>query len=86
MTASTPVEDATIIARDGRIVSVVAGGAAPAGAKVIDAAGRPVTPGLFKAATQIGLTEVTRGARNQRSSGRQRVRSAPPSTSNIAST
>ncbi|WP_380876080.1 amidohydrolase [Sphingomonas sp. DBB INV C78] len=59
MTADAPVENATIIARDGRIVSVVAGGAAPAGAKVIDAAGRPVTPGLFKAATQIGLTEVT---------------------------
>ncbi|MBB4632667.1 amidohydrolase family protein [Sphingosinicella soli] len=62
MTADAPVENATIVARDGRIVSVTAGGAVPAGARVIDAAGRPVTPGLVNAATQLGLVEVS-GAR-----------------------
>jgi imidazolonepropionase-like amidohydrolase len=62
MTAETPIETATIVARDGKIVSVAAAGAVPAGARVIDAAGRIVTPGLVNAATQLGLTEVS-GAR-----------------------
>lgn len=49
------VVDATIILRDGRVVSISSGGAAPADARTIDAEGRPVTPTLFAAATQIGL-------------------------------
>lgn len=55
-TGSAAVDDATIVVRDGRIQSVISGGAAPAGA--IDARGRNVTPGLFAGATQIGLIEV----------------------------
>lgn len=62
MTAETPIENATIVARDGKIVSIAGAGAVPAGARVIDAAGRIVTPGLLNAATQLGLTEVS-GAR-----------------------
>ena len=62
MTAATPIENATIVALDGKIVSVAAAGAVPAGARVIDAAGRIVTPGLVNAATQLGLSEVS-GAR-----------------------
>lgn len=50
--------DATIIVREGRIVSVAAGQAAPAGLRVIDARGLPVTPGLMNPATQLGLVEV----------------------------
>lgn len=53
------VDDATIVLRDGRVLSIAPGGSAPAGAQVIDAAGKPVTPGLFSGATQIGLLEVT---------------------------
>ena len=53
------IEDATIVVRDGKIVSVASGGAAPAGLEVIDAAGRIVTPGLFSGATQVGLVEVS---------------------------
>lgn len=58
LTETTPVDDATIILGDGKIVSVQAGGAAPAGARVIDAKGRPVTPGLVHPATHLGLVEV----------------------------
>lgn len=54
-----PVRDATIVIADGKIVSVTSGGAVPDGATVIDARGRPVTPGFVNAATQIGLVEVS---------------------------
>ena len=57
-TSETPVEDATILVRDGRIVSVARGAAPPAGMEVLDAGGRPVTAGLFAPATQVGLIEV----------------------------
>lgn len=57
--AAQPVDDATIVVDGGRIVSVQAHAAPPAGATVIDAAGHPVTPGFMNAATQIGLTEVS---------------------------
>jgi imidazolonepropionase-like amidohydrolase len=62
MTAETPVENATIVVREGKVVSIAAAGTVPSGARVIDAAGRIVTPGLVNAATQLGLTEVS-GAR-----------------------
>jgi imidazolonepropionase-like amidohydrolase len=58
MTAAQPIADATIVASGGKLVSVTPGGAAPAGARVIDAQGRIVTPGLFDPATQIGLVEI----------------------------
>ncbi len=54
-----PVRDATIVIAGGKIVSVTPGGAVPDGASVIDARGRPVTPGFVNAATQIGLVEVS---------------------------
>lgn len=56
------IENATIVIDDGRIVSVRAGGAAPAGAEVIDAGGKIVTPGLFTPAGRIGLVEVSGSA------------------------
>lgn len=56
--AKGTVEDATIVIRDGRIVALGKALAAPAGAEVIDAAGRPVTPGLFDALGAIGVLEV----------------------------
>ena len=58
MTGDRPIEDATIAIRDGRIVSVQSGGTPDAGARVIDAHGRVVTPALVHPATQIGLGEV----------------------------
>lgn len=62
LTASTPVTDATIVVSDGRIVSISSGAAAPAGARVLDAQGKRVTPGLMHAATQLGLLEVRAAA------------------------
>jgi imidazolonepropionase-like amidohydrolase len=59
MTAATPVENATVVITDGKITSVAAGAAPPAGAQVIDAKGRPVTPGLVHPATHLGLIEVS---------------------------
>ncbi|MGQ0835405.1 MAG: amidohydrolase family protein [Gammaproteobacteria bacterium] len=59
LTSATPVRNATVVVTDGKITSVVAGAPAPAGARVIDANGRRVTPGLMNAATQLGLLEVS---------------------------
>ncbi len=53
-----PIENGTLIIEDGRVVAVGAGLKAPAGATVIDAAGRVVTPGLIEAETRLGLVEI----------------------------
>lgn len=58
MTRDRPLEDATILIDDGRIVSVQGHGAVPAGARRLPADHRIVTPALVDAATQIGLGEV----------------------------
>lgn len=52
------IADATIVIRDGRIVAIGKGLKAPAGAEVIDAKGRHVTPGMFDALGTIGIVEV----------------------------
>ncbi len=52
------LEGATIVIRDGKIASVGAGIAVPAGARRIDGKGKVVTAGLIESATQIGLIEV----------------------------
>ncbi len=59
LTAATPVENATVVVSDGKIASVAADGPAPAGSRVIDAKGRPLTPGLLHPATHLGLLEVS---------------------------
>ena len=53
-----PIENGTVLIRDGRIVAVGANVEVPAGATRIDASGKIVTPGLFASETQIGLSEV----------------------------
>lgn len=59
---------ATIIVRDGEIVSVGRDPGIPAGAEVIDAKGGTVTPGLFAALSGIGLEEIgLNGEGNDRS-------------------
>lgn len=54
---AAPVEGATVLIRDGRIVAVGAV-TVPAGATVIDATNKWVTPGLIAAMSRIGLGEV----------------------------
>ncbi|MCW4460704.1 amidohydrolase family protein [Sphingomonas sp. BT-65] len=58
MESGEPVKDATILIENGKIVSVTPGGSVPQDASVIDARGKPVTPGLMNGATQVGLIET----------------------------
>jgi len=51
-----------VLIRGGKIVAVGASVTAPAGARVIDAAGKIVTPGFLESATQIGIVEIPLGA------------------------
>lgn len=48
----------TVVITGGRIVAVGADVAVPAGAKIVDATGKIVTPGLVAAGTSLGLIEV----------------------------
>lgn len=52
------LEDATVLIRDGEIVEVGEEVSIPEGARVIEAEGNPVTPGLMDAHGQIGVVEV----------------------------
>lgn len=52
------VENATVVVDGGKVVSVIAGGAAPAGAKVIDGRGKVVTAGFIEAVSGVGLVGV----------------------------
>jgi imidazolonepropionase-like amidohydrolase len=56
--AGSPIDDGTLVIRDGRIAAVGASVEVPAGAQVIDAKGLQVYPGLFDAVTQMGLSEI----------------------------
>jgi len=58
-----PIENGTVVIRDGRITALGAGIAVPAGAQRIDATGKWVTPGLINSATELGLYEI--GAVNE---------------------
>ena len=71
--AAAPLRDATIVISGGRIVSIRAGGPAPAGAQVIDLAGRWVAPGMIDAHTHIATLA---NARRALFSGVTTVRSA----------
>jgi imidazolonepropionase-like amidohydrolase len=56
------VENATILVEDGRIKAIGAGLAAPAGANIIDAKGKPVTPGFMNSYTSLTLGEISYSA------------------------
>ncbi len=53
-----PIEDGTVIIHDGKIAAVGTNVSLPTGAKVIDAKGLQVYPGLFDPITQMGLREI----------------------------
>lgn len=57
--AAGTLENADVLVQNGRIVALGKGLAAPAGAVVVDAQGRALTPGLFGGLTQIGVEEVS---------------------------
>ena len=52
------LEQGVVVIRDGKIVSV-GRGAPPAGARVIDASGAVVTPGLFATGSLLGAVEIS---------------------------
>jgi imidazolonepropionase-like amidohydrolase len=52
------IERGTVVIRGGRIVSVGANVTAPAAARVIDAGGKTVTPGLIDSGIQTGTVEI----------------------------
>lgn len=56
--AGSPLEDATLVIRDGKIAAIGAAVAVPPGAQLIDAKGLQVYPGLFDSVTQMGLREI----------------------------
>ena len=59
----TVINDATVVFAKGKITSVGAGLAAPAGATVVDASGKQVYPGLILSNSYLGLKEVGSGVR-----------------------
>ena len=57
-----PIENGTVLIRDGKIAAVGANVTIPDGAQRVDAKGKWVTPGLVNSATSLGLVEVGFGA------------------------
>ena len=53
------IQQGDILIRDGRIQSVGTALTPPADARVIEAQGRPVTPGFFAGITELGLVEIS---------------------------
>jgi imidazolonepropionase-like amidohydrolase len=59
---SDPVQGATVVIRDGRVVAAGQGIRVPADARVIDASGKWVTPGIVAGFSRLGLADVDLGA------------------------
>lgn len=57
--AGAVLEQGDVLFANGRIVSVGRTVAAPAGARIVDAAGKWVTPGAIAAMSEIGLSEIS---------------------------
>jgi imidazolonepropionase-like amidohydrolase len=56
--AAGEIANGTVVIKDGKIAAVGANVATPAGARIIDAKGQVVSPGLIAAATNLGVEEV----------------------------
>ena len=59
---SEPIQGGTVVVRDGRVVAAGPGVGVPAGAEMIDANGKWVTPGIVAGFSRLGLAEVDLGA------------------------
>ncbi len=66
--SSAAIPAGTVVIKDGRIAAVGANVPVPAGARVIDAKGGVVTPGLVAPASNLGASEVS-GVRETRDDG-----------------
>ena len=58
LTGTSVIENGTVVIRDGRVVSVGTG-AAPSGARVVDARGKVVAPGFVAVDSGLGGSEVS---------------------------
>jgi len=58
MSSQGTVDNATVLIKDGKILSVSEGETALDGYEIIDAKGKVVTPGLIGASTSLGLVDV----------------------------
>jgi len=56
--ASEPLKNTDVLIENGRVAAIGTRLAAPAGVRVVDAAGRAVTPGVFGGLGHIGLEEI----------------------------
>ena len=59
MSSAGVLQEGDILIRGGRVQSVGAGLSPPEDARVIEAEGRPVTPGFFAGITELGLVEIS---------------------------
>ena len=59
---SGPIQGATVVIRDGRVVAAGQGVSVPADAQVVDATGKWVTPGIVAGFSRLGLADVDLGA------------------------
>jgi imidazolonepropionase-like amidohydrolase len=55
---SEPIRGGTVVVRNGRIVAAGAGVSVPAGAQIVDANGKWVTPGIVAGFSRLGLADV----------------------------
>ena len=76
--SAPPIDNGTVLIRDGRIVAVGASVVVPAGAQRIDATGKIVTPGFVNGASRVGLEEINSvpATRESVARGRDRVAAA----------
>ena len=76
--SGSPVDNGTVLIRDGRIVAVGANVSIPEGARRVDATGKWITPGVITAATTIGLVEIglEAGTRDVAARGREGIAAA----------
>lgn len=71
--SGAPIDNGTVIIRDGKIAAVGAGIAIPGDAQHIDASGKWVTPGIVNAGTALGLSEIGAVANTRDFSSRDTV-------------
>ena len=76
--SGAPIENGTVLIREGKIVSVGANVPIPANAQRIDATGKWVTPGLINSSTQLGLVEVgqVQSTRDDAAKGKNNIAAA----------
>ena len=60
---SEPFQGATVVIRDGRVVAAGPGARIPADARIVDADGKWVTPGIVAGFSRLGLAEIDLGDR-----------------------